>query len=72
MPRIPEQLLQIVFYPYETEDDAINGEQTRGTGFFEGIQSERFPERSDIYAITCKHMVNPKRAHRIFLRLLFD
>lgn len=60
MPRIPEESLQCVFYLYETEDDAIYGVQTGGTGFFVGVQSTRFPERSDVYAITCKHIVKPQ------------
>lgn len=59
MPRIDVSILDSVFYLYETDYDANEGIQTGGTGFFVGVQSERFPERSDVYAITCKHIVKP-------------
>ncbi len=60
MPRIDPMILDSVFYLYETEEDAKNGTQTGGTGFFVGVRSEAFPERSVLYAVTCKHIVKPK------------
>lgn len=60
MPRIKRAYLDSVFYLYENEEDAINGEKAGGTGFFIGVKSEAFPHRTDdVYAITCKHNVKP-------------
>ena len=60
MPRIPNLMLENVSYLYETDEDAQLGTKTGGTGFWIGVQSEEFPERSDVYGVTCKHVVKPK------------
>jgi hypothetical protein len=60
MPRIRDDILDCVFYLYESLEDAQSGESSGGTGFFVGVESEVFPNRVDTYAVSCQHVVKPK------------
>ncbi len=57
MPRIPDKLLDNVFYLYKYEDDARIGEGYGGTGFIVSIRSEIYPQYGGCcYAVTNWHV----------------
>lgn len=49
MPKIDPEVLNCVFYLYESREDAEKGMQFGGTGFFVGVPSERFQQYNHIY-----------------------
>lgn len=55
MPRIPEQILDCVFYPYAEEESARKGTEFGGTGFLVGIPS-RHAGLFFSYAVTNHHV----------------
>lgn len=69
MPRIPDKVLNTVFYLYSTEEDAKQGSNFGGTGFFLGFQSELYPdELTHYYAVSnwhnvCKHGASVMRVN---------
>jgi hypothetical protein len=59
MPRVPEQVLDSVFYLYASEDDARSGKHFGGTGFFVWLPATDGNEndtRGWIYAVTNWHL----------------
>lgn len=56
MPRIPAQLLENVFYLYDSVESARAGKSAGGSGFFVGLNSTTAPNRSYIYAVTNWHV----------------
>ena len=56
MPKIPERLIDCVFYLYKNRRDAENGEKYGGTGFLVGIPSEKIPDRYYTYGVTNWHV----------------
>lgn len=67
MPLIPPHLLRTVFYLYPTLDDAQNGKEIGGTGFFVGIRLQSDPRRVVVYAITNAHCLDDLST--LFLRI---
>ena len=57
MPRIGDQILDIVVYLYHSVDEAKAGEKIDGSGFLVGVPSETIEETSTIYAVTNSHVV---------------
>jgi len=57
MPKIPEDSQQTVFYVYSNKEDARDGNNVGGTGFYAGIRSEKHPNIVYIYGITNWHVV---------------
>jgi len=56
MPRIPQNALDLVFYLYDSRQDAEKGAFKGATGFFVGYPSERFPKYlTHVYAVTNWH-----------------
>jgi hypothetical protein len=68
MPRINDRLLDCVFFLYENEEEAQNGERGGGTGFFVSVLSPKSPSvfAQHMYAVTCKHLVKPNQAPAAF------
>jgi hypothetical protein len=57
MPRIPDRLLDNVFYLYASKADAHAGERCGGTGFLVRVPSERAPDLvAYIYGVTNWHV----------------
>lgn len=56
MPPIEQQILDAVFYLYDTPDSASASEDVGGTGFFVLYPSKTHPERGYLYAVTNKHV----------------
>jgi hypothetical protein len=57
MPRVPDKMLDCVFYLYPTVDDAQRGEYAGGTGFLVCLESKRVPGRYFPYLVSNKHVV---------------
>ena len=58
MPKIPETLINSVFYLYNTKEDALNGSNYGGTGFLVSVPSEKYPDKiSYIYGVSNWHNV---------------
>jgi Trypsin-like peptidase domain len=56
MLRISTKVLDAVFYLYDSESDAKNGENFGGTGFLVAVPSERFHKTAYLYAVTNWHI----------------
>jgi hypothetical protein len=57
MPRVPEPYLTGVFYLYESKEDAEEGVDCGGSGFFIVMPSRAFPDmRAHVYAVTNWHV----------------
>jgi hypothetical protein len=56
MPRVPETILNSVFYLYKTADDAETGEANGGTGFLVSVQRDEQSPRT-LYAVSNWHVV---------------
>lgn len=56
MPRIPDRLLNCVFYLYHSEEDAIAGRNAGGTGFVVALKSTVDPTKHFIFAVTNWHV----------------
>lgn len=56
LPRVPPRLLSCCVFLYASRDDAEKGENSKGTGFIVGVQSED-ATRSFAYVVSCKHVV---------------
>jgi hypothetical protein len=56
MPKIPESVLQSIFYLYANEEDAKAGENPGGTGFVVEIRSERELSSPHYYGVTNWHV----------------
>ena len=58
MPRIPDAVLDCVFYLYKSFEDAEKGAKPGGTGFLVVVPSELYPHAEPyLYAVTNKHVV---------------
>jgi hypothetical protein len=57
MPRVPDEMLECVFYLYPTEADAYAGEQYGGSGFLVGVESLTVPGNCCGYLVTNRHVV---------------
>jgi hypothetical protein len=57
MPRIPDAMLECIFYLYPSHAAAENGEQSGGCGFFMTVPFER-AKRNHLYAITNRHVID--------------
>lgn len=58
MPKIPETLINCVFYIYKTIEDATNGSNYGGTGFLVSVPSDKYPDKiSYIYGVSNWHVV---------------
>lgn len=57
LPRINDLTLKSVFFVYPSEQDAIDGAELGGSGFFYAVESEFNPAFGYIYAVTCKHII---------------
>jgi hypothetical protein len=58
MPRVPDGILESVFYLYETAQDADNGEHNGGTGFLVSVQRDDQSPKT-LYAVSNRHVVGP-------------
>ncbi|MCH8063445.1 MAG: trypsin-like peptidase domain-containing protein [Chloroflexi bacterium] len=70
MPRIPDDLLDIVIYLYPSMQDARDGARFGGSGFLVGIRSERYPDdnaKVHNYAVTNSHVI--REGHSPIVRL---
>jgi hypothetical protein len=57
MPKIPDRLLDNVFYLYASVEDAKSGERFGGTGFLVSVPSEIFPDQGAVvYGVTNWHV----------------
>src|SRR5665213_1617103 len=56
MPRIPDEVLESVFYLYESREEAERGSSFGGSGFFVSVQSD-IPDILFSYAVTNWHVV---------------
>lgn len=68
MPKIPEKVLDCVFYLYKNKKDAENGKKTGGTGFLVGVTSERFPNYEQynyIYGVSNLHVIKENPVVRL-------
>lgn len=63
--RIPDEVLDSVFYIYPTMSDAKLGNSVGGCGFVVGIQSELFPDRWYTYAVTAAHVITESKGKAI-------
>jgi hypothetical protein len=63
MPPIPPDLLDCVFYLYQTRDHAEKGERTGGTGFFVSKPTET--DATFLYAVTNQHVVGGQSQSRV-------
>src|SRR5262245_25273206 len=57
MARIPDELLECVFYLYSSKQSAKQRDKTGGSGFFVGVSLEKNPAWSQVYAVTCWHNI---------------
>lgn len=57
MPRIDNRIIYSVFYLYHSEEEAETGNLDGGTGFLLHMQSQEYPDKCDIYAVTCGHVI---------------
>jgi hypothetical protein len=56
MPKIPDTMLDVVFYLYPSEEDARIGKNIGGTGFIVVVPSETVPEQGYYYGVTNWHV----------------
>lgn len=56
MPKIPDKLLDVAFYLYDSVESAQKGENYGGTGFIVALTSEVDPSQSTLYGITNWHV----------------
>jgi hypothetical protein len=57
MPRIPDQFLECVVYLYASEQDAMEGRKTGGSGFIVAVPLPRLPDFCVAYAVTNMHVI---------------
>jgi hypothetical protein len=57
MPRIPDDLLNVAFYLYQTEEAALQGEVGGGSGFVVSAWDQRDDNRGVMYAVTSGHVI---------------
>ena len=57
MPRISDDFLHGCIYLYPSEQDARDGTKTGGSGFIVGVPLENAPDRSVLYAVSNRHVV---------------
>lgn len=57
VPRIDDRIAGSVFYLYTSFEEAEAGKSDGGSGFFVRIDSIEHPDECDLYAVTCKHVV---------------
>lgn len=69
MPRIDDIMLSSVFYIYPSKQDAKDGSEAGGSGFFYGVPSEYNPSVGYIFAVTNKHVVFGAGMHTPVLRV---
>jgi len=69
MPRIDDILLETIFYIYPSYQDAIDGNESGGTGFFIQISSERHNKPGSKYAVSNSHVVFGMETEEVFLRI---
>lgn len=62
MPRINDELLNSVVYLYQTKEDAEQGKKAGGTGFLVGYPTSFDKNRSYLYAVTNRHVVEDAQA----------
>lgn len=55
MPKIPSDILNSVFYLYDSEKAAREGQDFGGTGFFVGVSS-RHQGRHHVYGVSNRHV----------------
>lgn len=58
--RIPDFLIDSVFYLYPSEDEAERGVALGGTGFFVGVPFDGDPSGGIIYAVSNEHVIRGK------------
>jgi len=58
MPRIPNNILDCVFYLYRSAIEAKEGKNTGGCGFLVLYPSEGDPIMGYAYAVTCRHLID--------------
>jgi len=63
--KIPDDVLDCVFYLYKTHEDAKQSARQGGTGFLIALTSELYPSESYLYAVTNKHVVLSNNVIRI-------
>jgi hypothetical protein len=56
MPKLPKGTENLTFFLYDTEENALAGRDTGGTGFFVGVRSKARPDRPHLIAITNWHV----------------
>ena len=60
MPRIPDDLIDIIIYLYPSVQAAQDGEQFGGSGFLVGVRSQTYPDdttKAHNYAVTNSHVI---------------
>src|SRR5579862_4512633 len=57
MPRIPPLWVNNVVYMYSNEDDALTGSEYGASGFLVSMNSDAVPERSYVYFVTNRHVI---------------
>jgi hypothetical protein len=78
---VPDTALNCIVYLYPSRADAEAGKPLGGSGFMIGVQSEKYPNRSHMYVVTNRHVLEetgawsdgsstPKEKREIFR--LFD
>ncbi len=72
MPRVPDQILDSVFYLYPSFEGVLFREEYGGTGFFVWVESEMHEGRGHLYAVTNNHVIEEGYASNIVINAEFD